>query len=108
MDPMDLVLDIVVGVLLLVGCLMSLTAGLGLIRLPDVLSRMHAATQEPSTVTSAVSLSTTRYWVGSSLAASVLKRASWYRITRPSAKAAAAALMRPSRLAGTACARRAG
>ena len=31
MDPMDLVLDIVVGVLLLVGCLMSLTAGLGLI-----------------------------------------------------------------------------
>ena len=45
MDPMDLVLDIVVGVLLLVGCLMSLTAGLGLIRLPDVLSRMHAATK---------------------------------------------------------------
>ena len=45
MDIMDLVLDIVVGVLLLVGCLMSLTAGLGLIRLPDVLSRMHAATK---------------------------------------------------------------
>ena len=45
MDSMDLVLDIVVGVLLLVGCLMSLTAGLGLIRLPDVLSRMHAATK---------------------------------------------------------------
>ncbi|MDN5572558.1 MAG: monovalent cation/H(+) antiporter subunit G [Micrococcales bacterium] len=45
MDPMDLVLDILVGVLLLVGCLMSLTAGLGLIRLPDVLSRMHAATK---------------------------------------------------------------
>lgn len=45
MDTVDLVLDIVVGVLLLVGCLMSLTAGLGLIRLPDVLSRMHAATK---------------------------------------------------------------
>ena len=49
MDPMDLVLDILVGVLLLVGCLMSLTAGLGLIRLPDVLSRMHAATK-PATL----------------------------------------------------------
>ena len=40
-------------------------------------SRMQAATQEPSTVTRAVPSSTTRYWVGNSLAAGVWKRASW-------------------------------
>lgn len=45
MNPMEVVLDVLVAVLLLVGCLMSLTAGLGLIRLPDILSRMHAATK---------------------------------------------------------------
>ncbi|WP_144791090.1 monovalent cation/H(+) antiporter subunit G [Kocuria palustris] len=45
MSPIDMVLDIAVAILLLVGCLMSLTAGLGLIRLPDILSRMHAATK---------------------------------------------------------------
>ncbi|MDO5618611.1 monovalent cation/H(+) antiporter subunit G [Kocuria sp.] len=42
---MDLVLDVIGSVLLLVGCLMSLAAGLGLVRLPDVLTRMHAATK---------------------------------------------------------------
>lgn len=42
---MQTVLDLIVAALLLVGCLMSLTAGLGLIRLPDILARMHAATK---------------------------------------------------------------
>lgn len=37
--------EIVVSVLLLVGCLMSLAAGIGLLRFPDLLSRMHAATK---------------------------------------------------------------
>ena len=39
-------------------------------------SRRQAATHEPSVVVSAVVSSTTRYWVGSSLA-TVWKRASW-------------------------------
>lgn len=45
MSPLDTVLDILTAVLLVVGCLMSFTAGVGLIRLPDILSRMHAATK---------------------------------------------------------------
>lgn len=40
---MDAVIDVVGSVLLVVGCLMSCAAGLGLVRLPDVLTRMHAA-----------------------------------------------------------------
>jgi multicomponent Na+:H+ antiporter subunit G len=39
----QLIRDIVVAVLLLVGCLMSLAAAVGLLRFGDVLSRMHAA-----------------------------------------------------------------
>lgn len=38
-------LDAVVAVCLIVGGLLSLVAGIGLIRFPDVLSRMHAATK---------------------------------------------------------------
>lgn len=45
MTTVDVMLDVVVSVLLIVGCLMSFTAGLGLIRLPDLLARMHAATK---------------------------------------------------------------
>ncbi len=39
---MDLVLDIVSGVLLGAGALFCMIGGLGLIRLPDVYARMHA------------------------------------------------------------------
>ncbi len=37
--------DVVVSVLLIGGALMSLAAGIGLVRFPDLLSRMHAATK---------------------------------------------------------------
>ncbi|MEE6263998.1 monovalent cation/H(+) antiporter subunit G [Plantactinospora sonchi] len=39
------VLDVAVAVCLIVGGLLSLVAGVGLIRFPDVISRMHAATK---------------------------------------------------------------
>lgn len=42
---MDLFLDILVAILLVVGCLMSLIAGIGLLTFPDMLTRMHAATK---------------------------------------------------------------
>ncbi|KAA9395355.1 monovalent cation/H(+) antiporter subunit G [Kocuria coralli] len=42
---MDTALDVIGSALLLIGCLMSFAAGLGLVRLPDVLTRMHAATK---------------------------------------------------------------
>ncbi|MHA7286903.1 monovalent cation/H(+) antiporter subunit G [Arthrobacter sp. MDT3-44] len=37
--------DVVVSVLLIAGALLSLAAGIGLVRFPDLLSRMHAATK---------------------------------------------------------------
>ncbi|MBO3743044.1 monovalent cation/H(+) antiporter subunit G [Actinoplanes flavus] len=39
------VLDAVAGLCLLGGALLSLAAGVGLLRFPDLLSRMHAATK---------------------------------------------------------------
>lgn len=42
---MDAALDLLAGVLLLGGALMSLAAAVGLLRFPDLLSRMHAATK---------------------------------------------------------------
>ncbi|WP_129358938.1 MULTISPECIES: monovalent cation/H(+) antiporter subunit G [Micrococcaceae] len=38
---MDLVFDILTGICLILGCLMSLGAALGIVRFPDVLSRLH-------------------------------------------------------------------
>ncbi|MBT8161990.1 MULTISPECIES: monovalent cation/H(+) antiporter subunit G [Arthrobacter] len=42
---MDAVIDAVTAVLLIVGALMSLGAAIGLLRFPDLMSRMHAATK---------------------------------------------------------------
>ncbi|MCG2623212.1 monovalent cation/H(+) antiporter subunit G [Arthrobacter sp. I2-34] len=41
----DLILDIASGICLILGAVMSLAAAIGLIRFPDLLSRMHAATK---------------------------------------------------------------
>jgi multicomponent Na+:H+ antiporter subunit G len=41
----DLVLDLATALCLLAGALMSLAAAIGLLRFPDLLSRMHAATK---------------------------------------------------------------
>jgi multicomponent Na+:H+ antiporter subunit G len=37
--------DVAAGLLLALGCLLSLIAAVGMVRLPDLLSRMHAATK---------------------------------------------------------------
>lgn len=42
---MSTVLDAAGAVLMVVGAVLALTAAVGLLRLPDVLSRMHAATK---------------------------------------------------------------
>jgi len=42
---LDTVIDIVAGTFMIVGCLMSLAAGIGMLRFPDLLSRLHAATK---------------------------------------------------------------
>jgi len=41
----DAVIDIVTAVFLVVGALLSLRAAVGLLRFPDLMSRMHAATK---------------------------------------------------------------
>ena len=48
-DGVGLLVDVVSSVLLLLGVALSLVAGLGLLRFPDLYSRMHAATK-PSTL----------------------------------------------------------
>ena len=45
MNDVHVVADAVAVVLLLGGCFLCLTAGLGLVRFPDVLTRMHAGTK---------------------------------------------------------------
>lgn len=40
-----MVLDVVAGVLLVAGAALALVAGIGVLRLPDVFARMHAATK---------------------------------------------------------------
>jgi multicomponent Na+:H+ antiporter subunit G len=42
------VLDVVAGVLIVAGCLLGLLGGIGVLRLPDVFGRMHAATKPPT------------------------------------------------------------
>ncbi|GAB3605582.1 hypothetical protein GCM10027413_09910 [Conyzicola nivalis] len=39
------ILDLLAAICLLLGALLSLAAGVGLVRFPDALSRMHAATK---------------------------------------------------------------
>jgi multicomponent Na+:H+ antiporter subunit G len=41
----DQILDLTAAVFLLLGALLSLAAGVGLLRFPDALSRLHAATK---------------------------------------------------------------
>ncbi|MDK3257020.1 monovalent cation/H(+) antiporter subunit G [Blastococcus capsensis] len=45
MSVLEVVGDVVAVVLLLLGALLCLTAGIGLVRFPDVLTRMHAGTK---------------------------------------------------------------
>lgn len=45
MTVVDGIIDTVTAVFLVVGSLMSLAAAIGLLRFPDLLSRMHAATK---------------------------------------------------------------
>ncbi len=42
---LEAVLDVVGAVLILIGASLALTAAIGLVRLPDVLNRMHAASK---------------------------------------------------------------
>ncbi|PYI39164.1 sodium:proton antiporter [Arthrobacter psychrolactophilus] len=42
---MNTLLDVLTGVALILGAFMSLAAAIGLLRFPDLMSRMHAATK---------------------------------------------------------------
>jgi multicomponent Na+:H+ antiporter subunit G len=44
-NAVDAVIDAVSAVFMIVGALMSLAAAIGLLRFPDLMSRMHAATK---------------------------------------------------------------
>lgn len=63
----DNVIDAVSAVFLVVGALMSLAAAVGLLRFPDLLSRMHAATKPQVLglvlLLAAIGLQTRTWWV---------------------------------------------
>ncbi|UXM91257.1 monovalent cation/H(+) antiporter subunit G [Paenarthrobacter sp. JL.01a] len=63
----DLVIDAVTVVFLIVGTLMSLGAAIGLLRFPDLMSRMHAATKPQVLglflMLSAIGLQMRTWWV---------------------------------------------
>ena len=63
----DAVIDTVSAVFMLVGALMSLGAAIGLLRFPDLMSRMHAATKPQVLglflLLSAVGLQLRTWWV---------------------------------------------
>jgi multicomponent Na+:H+ antiporter subunit G len=42
---LDMLLDSIAGICLVLGAFLTIAAGVGLLRFPDVLSRMHAATK---------------------------------------------------------------
>ncbi|GAA4053799.1 hypothetical protein GCM10023063_47880 [Arthrobacter methylotrophus] len=63
----DAVIDAVTAVLLILGALMSLGAAIGLLRFPDLMSRMHAATKPQVLglflVLAAIGLQMREWWV---------------------------------------------
>jgi multicomponent Na+:H+ antiporter subunit G len=63
----DAAIDAVTAVLLIVGAVMSLGAAIGLLRFPDLMSRMHAATKPQVLglflVLSAIGLQIREWWV---------------------------------------------
>lgn len=42
---LELFIDVVVGLLLLIGCLFFLLGTIGILRMPDILTRLHPATK---------------------------------------------------------------
>lgn len=42
---LETVLDVIAGVLVLIGCAFTLVAAIGVVKLPDLPTRMHAATK---------------------------------------------------------------
>lgn len=45
LEPWDTILDVLSALLLVLGALLSLAAAVGLVRFPDALARLHAATK---------------------------------------------------------------
>lgn len=66
-DGVDTVIDTVTAVFLITGALMSLGAAIGLLRFPDLMSRMHAATKPQVLglflVLAAIGLQLRTWWV---------------------------------------------
>ena len=55
----DLLADVLAGICLISGALLSLAAGVGLLRFPDLLSRMHAATKAPTLALAQIGIAAT-------------------------------------------------
>ena len=76
---MSTVLDVVSAVLLVSGSLLALTAAIGLLRFPDVATRMHAGTK-PQTLGLILVLAGTALQLGSSLDLGLLVLAGLFQV----------------------------
>ena len=77
------VVDVLSAVLLLTGTALALIAGLGLIRFPDVFSRMHAATKPATLGLLCVTLGAALQMDDSSNAVKLLLVAAFQFVTAP-------------------------
>jgi multicomponent Na+:H+ antiporter subunit G len=82
-NDIDSVADVVAVACLLLGALLCLTAGLGLLRFPDVLSRMHAGTKPQAVGVLLIMVGSAIRLTGSSVVWMLLLVAVFQLITAP-------------------------
>ena len=83
MNDLDSVADVIAAACLLLGALLCLTAGLGLLRFPDVLSRMHAGTKPQAVGVLLIMVGSAIRLTGSSVVWMLLLVAVFQLITAP-------------------------
>jgi multicomponent Na+:H+ antiporter subunit G len=80
---MEAFADVVAAILLLIGSVFSLTAAIGLVRLPDVYSRMHAASKAGTLGSCVILLALAIVEASPSVATRVLAAIIFFIITAP-------------------------
>ena len=83
MNDVDSVADVIAMACLLLGAFLCLTAGLGLLRFPDVLSRMHAGTKPQAVGVLLIMVGAAIRLTGSSVTWMLLLVAAFQLLTAP-------------------------
>ena len=78
-----MIIDLIVGTLFLLGGLFVFVAGLGVLRLPDVLTRMHASTKAGTLGTSLVLIAAAVHFGDFAITAKVILAILFILLTAP-------------------------